>query len=304
MLSSADFNMRSEKKNCPVSYLTWRVSKAMSQGRRDSQEDAFGFWESSCERSVLAVVADGAGGHGGGADASAAAVAEAGRCWAEYSRTECAREFLVQWLGRAHEAVKGSLQRRTAGARTAAVALLARGDCAEWVHAGDCRLYHFRAGKLLKRTRDDSVVQVLFENGEITEEEMGLHPDQNRLLQAIGGDTPPKPRQGAARLKGGDMFLLCTDGFWEHLRLPELEQLAAVPQSLRCSMLDQAVALALERAGDTADNASAILIAFHQQEPPSEGVPKVLWLQLAIFTGIMITFWLLWNRIHSYGIGN
>jgi serine/threonine protein phosphatase PrpC len=101
-------------------------------------------------------------------------------------------------MGKAHDAVNRSARLQHADARTVAVALLVQGTRADWVHAGDCRLYHFRAGKLLTRTRDDSVVQVLFENGEITEEEMGTHEDQNRLLQAIGGGEPPKPRHGSA----------------------------------------------------------------------------------------------------------
>lgn len=239
---------------------TWSVLKAMHIGMRERQEDAAAFWESNDGGTLFAVVADGAGGHGGGTEASHAAVAEAGKCWEQWTNDGNPPEFLADWMRKAHDAVNLSVRHQHADARTVAVALLLRGNQADWVHAGDCRLYHFGQGRLLTRTRDDSVVQVLFEKGEITEEEMGTHEDQNRLLQAIGGSEPPRPRRGSANLEPEDVLLLCSDGFWERLKLEELEGLVATPQKLRAKMLEKTLQLAVKRGGGKSDNASVIMI--------------------------------------------
>jgi serine/threonine protein phosphatase PrpC len=236
------------------------VLKAMHLGKRERQEDAVGFWEKKDDGILFAVVADGAGGHGGGAEASTAAVAEAEKCWQAWTGQGGAPDFLADWMSKAHDAVNRSVRHLHADARTVAVALLVQGNRADWVHAGDCRLYHFRQGKLLTRTRDDSVVQVLFEKGEIAEEEMGTHEDQNRLLQAIGGSEPPRPRRGSANLELKDVLLLCSDGFWERLKLKELEGLVATPQKIRAKMLEKTLQLALKRGGGKSDNASVIMI--------------------------------------------
>jgi len=249
----------------------WRIVEAIDQGRRDYQEDSLDSWSTADATRIFVVVADGAGGHGGGAEASATAVAEAGRRLSEVGRIEDAGQFLGEWMLGAHEAVKST---GDGGARTAAVAMLARGGDVDWVHAGDCRLYHFRDGKRLQRTRDDSIVQVLFEQGEITEWEMGRHEDQNRLLQAIGGENPPTPRKGGTEARPGDVFLLCSDGFWENLKSEELAGLVRVPLGRREKALRRAVRLAVRRGGKKADNTSAVLASFGEgATAPRPGLP-------------------------------
>lgn len=260
--------MKEEPKSPPHLAPDWSVLKAMHLGMRERQEDAAGFWEERDDATtMLAVVADGAGGHGGGAEASAAAVAEAERCWQSWTKEGSAPEFLTHWMRKAHDAVNLSVRQQHADARTVAVALLVQGNRADWVHAGDCRLYHFRQGKLLSRTRDDSVVQVLFEKGEIAEEEMGTHEDQNRLLQAIGGNEPPKPRCGGASIEPEDVLLLCSDGFWERLKPEEIIALVNTPRNLRSETLERTLQLAVDRGETKADNASVILACFGEKHP-------------------------------------
>ena len=239
--------------------------KAMHLGKRERQEDAVGFWEKKDDGILFAVVADGAGGHGGGAEASTAAVAEAENCWQAWTGQGGAPEFLADWMSKAHDAVNRSVRHLHADARTVAVALLVQGNRADWVHAGDCRLYHFRQGKLLTRTRDDSVVQVLFEKGEIAEEEMGTHEDQNRLLQAIGGSEPPKPRCGGADIEPEDVLILCSDGFWERLKPEEIAELVITPRNLRNEALEKTLQLAVDRGAAKADNASVIITCFGEK---------------------------------------
>jgi PPM family protein phosphatase len=292
--------MKPDHKSASISALSWSVLKAMHTGKRERQEDAAGFWEKRDDGTLFAVVADGAGGHGGGAEAAAAAVSEAEKCWQDWTGQGGASEFLADWMIKAHAAVNRSICSKHADARTVAVALLVRGNRADWVHAGDCRLYHFRQGKLASRTRDDSVVQVLFEKGEIAEEEMGTHEDQNRLLQAIGGSEPPKPRHGGADLKPADVLLLCSDGFWERLKPEEMAYLINSPGSQRSWILEKTLQLAVDRGEAKADNGSVIMIHLDGTEcTPNTRTRWGAWLLLTLFVASLLVGWLAWKSLHS-----
>lgn len=290
--------MKPATASAPVSNLGWSVLMDMHVGRRERQEDAVGVWENWKEGTLFAVVADGAGGHGGGAEASSAAVAEAGKCWEIWPAQENSADFLANWLARAHEAVNRSVRQRHLDARTVAVALLVQRSRAEWVHAGDCRLYHFRQGRLLSRTRDDSVVQVLFDRGEISEEAMGTHEDQNRLLQAIGGSEPPKPRRGRADLEPHDVLLLCSDGFWECLKPEEIASLTTTARPLRKKSLAKTLRIAVDRGGAKADNATVIIIHFDGgNSTPCAWADWLRWLLLALLIANLTACWLVWKRL-------
>lgn len=261
----------SEATPAPSGQAKLAVVTSISQGARDHQEDACGHWSDPAGKRLFAVVADGAGGHGGGAEASTATIASAARTWEKIPASDLAdpAAFLAQWMQDAHLAVNEASAKIHRSARSVVVACFTDGESAHWVHAGDCRLLRFHEGKLVERTRDDSVVQVLFERGDITEEEMGTHPDQSRLLQSLGGEDPPSPRPGSAEVGAGDVLILCSDGFWEHLKPAELEILAATPPAKRQHALDQAVAEAVRRAGAKADNTTAMMIAFEESESRS-----------------------------------
>jgi PPM family protein phosphatase len=269
---------------------------AIHQGAREYQEDSMGHWFDADQRRLFAVVADGAGGHGGGAEASQAAVCSAESTWAELAGgIEAPQCFLREWMILAHQAVNEAAAKVQRSARTVVVACIVDGEKAHWVHAGDCRLLRFRGGKLEERTRDDSVVQVLLDQGEITEEEMGTHPDQSRLLQSLGGSEPPTPRLGEAELEDGDALILCSDGFWEHLKPAELENLTATPVKRRQAALDQAVATAVQRGAAKADNTTAIMI--HCGDTQSASSARfLLWLLLAAALGSLAAWWLMENK--------
>ena len=264
------------------------VVSSISQGAREYQEDACGHWFDASEACLFAVVADGAGGHGGGAEASQAAINSAAKAWekrpAAYQADPAA--FLANWMRDAHLAVNESATRVRRSARSVVVACFTDGLTAHWVHAGDCRLLRFRDGKLVERTRDDSVVQVLFERGDITEEEMGNHPDQSRLLQSLGGEEPPSPRPGSAEVVAGDVLILCSDGFWEHLKRKELEKLVSQPPTRRQQTLDQAVAAAVRRGGQKADNTTAVMIVVGEtKDRPSRSA--IRWALLLVLAALV-----------------
>ena len=262
------------------------VASSISQGTREYQEDAFGHWLDASGERLFTVVADGAGGHGGGAEASQAAIEYSAKAWQKASAGAISNPeaFLSEWMKGAHLAVNEASAKIHRSARSVVVACLTGGGNAHWVHAGDSRLLRFHEGKLVERTRDDSVVQVLFERGDITEEEMGTHPDQSRLLQSLGGEDPPRPRLGCSAISAGDVLILCSDGLWEHLKQEELEILSATPSAKRQKALDEAVAEAVRRAGPKADNTTAVMICF--EEDDSDCCSRIRWSLLVLLAAV------------------
>ncbi|MEE4376585.1 MAG: protein phosphatase 2C domain-containing protein [Candidatus Competibacteraceae bacterium] len=234
----------------------WHWGGASALGKREEQQDCWGVWATPDKRSLLAVVADGMGGHGDGALAAQAAVKTA---------EQFVREQLKLLEREPHEALQRYVQQAQAAvetvsrtAHTTLVALWLHQDQAHWTHIGDSRLYQLRAGKRVLRTRDHSAAQMLFELGEIRETEMALHPMQNRLYRSLGGDESPKFEINSGTVMADDLFALCSDGAWSYLSEAEfwISANAGDPEKAACEL----VARAVKWAGDQADNATLVLI--------------------------------------------
>ena len=196
-----------------------KIVTLSKKGGRAYNEDVFGQWSDG--RYVACLVADGAGGHGGGDVAAATArtslldgfAAAPGLDGAGLRRLlEQANHDVV-----ARQAEGGLLADMRSTAVMAAVDLDDR-ELA-WAHSGDSRAYLFRAGTLVARTVDHSLVQQMVAGGMIDEEGARLHPQRNLLLSALGAaegvpDIAVSERMSVAP---GDALLLCSDGIWEVL---------------------------------------------------------------------------------------
>jgi len=189
------------------------------QGGRPYNEDVLGQWNDG--HFVACLVADGAGGHGGGDVAAATVRASvlAGFATAPGLGGDALRALLEQ-------ANRDVVARQAEGGKLAAMrstVVLAAIDLHDhqlaWAHSGDSRAYLFRAGALVARTTDHSLVQQLVDGGMIDEEGARLHPQRNMLLSALGAvDEPPEISVAAPMpLAAGDVVLLCSDGVWEPL---------------------------------------------------------------------------------------
>jgi PPM family protein phosphatase len=267
-----------------------------SRGPREEQQDASGFFEIS--EACMLVVCDGAGGHRGGALASRAAVEEASRIFYNktgiFSNPEAALKEICE---AAHAKIQGLGESAKLAPRSTIAAVYIAGSKAHWVHVGDSRVYHLRNGKIASRTKDHTMVQILVDQGEVKEEEMGTHPDQGRLLRALGADDELKVSTGSAVLADGDAFLLCTDGFWERIKPGEMEKLfSSSPPSQ--NGLDDLVEEAVKRNGPKGDNVTVGVVGLNSMPVENVGPPRrireVVLLAVA-FTLILILLFIRWR---------
>jgi serine/threonine protein phosphatase PrpC len=234
--------------------MSWQITFAQSLGAQAEQQDCGGAWPSPDGTHVLAVLADGAGGHRGGRQASETAVSIACKYWSETPPALDAMPSFLNMITRAaHDAVS---ELGNHSCRTTWVALIAGPNEARCVHSGDSRLYHFVRGELANRTKDHSLVQALIETGKVAPSDAAKHPDRSTLLQSLGGLKFYSPEHASAKLTGDDCFLLCTDGVWTELTEEELSSLAKMTVGGRQDRVDNLIHLAVQRASDRADNAS------------------------------------------------
>jgi serine/threonine protein phosphatase PrpC len=171
---------------------------------------------------ALMLVFDGMGGHSDGARAAETGLAIVQDMFME-SRLPIfdPQGFLYTALARAHDEVVGLGQDVAVDFRpraTCAVCLVQEGG-AFWAHIGDSRIYQVRDTRVLERSRDHSHVEVLIQEGAITEEEALDHPMRNFVECCIGGDAPVPDMSITSKkiLLPGDVLLACSDGLWSGL---------------------------------------------------------------------------------------
>lgn len=172
------------------------------------------------EDALCLVLADGLGGHGGGELASAAAAESICRGWDGTADAE-ALKALVREANRRVLAI----QTPQCAMKTTVTVLTLAGERAVWAHAGDSRLYYFHDGTLAFQTRDHSAAQLGVLLGDITVDQIRFHEDRSRVLRALGQDDELAVETGERELEAGKhAFLLCSDGFWEYVLEPEMEE--------------------------------------------------------------------------------
>ncbi|MCW2873739.1 MAG: protein phosphatase [Streptomyces oryziradicis] len=98
------------------------------------------------------------------------------------------------------------------GMGTTLTALLWTGQRLGLVHVGDSRAYLLRDGILTQITQDHTWVQRLVDEGRITEEEAGTHPQRSLLMRALDGRGQVEPDLSIREVRAGDRYLICSDG--------------------------------------------------------------------------------------------
>lgn len=231
-------------------------------GGREENQDRVLLADS--DDAALVVVIDGMGGHADGAKAADVAKDTIGQAFERASHPVFDPQgFLHLAIGQAHQKLVAlgdglSMESRP---RATCVACLVQDGGAYWGHVGDSRIYLIRNQQILERTRDHSHVELLLQEGLITEEEIVDHPMRNFVECCLGGDItlPGMNITGYKKLLPGDTLMACSDGFWSGLTDEEIATLgdarAPLDEALR-RLGEQAV----KTVGQYADNTSAVAL--------------------------------------------
>lgn len=252
--------------------MKFTIYQESRPGKRPNNEDRLAHCYS--RDALLMVIADGMGGHYYGEIAAQIAV----QCITEAFQREANPKihdpfsFLNRTMLNAHSAILDftDAHKLDDSPRTTCVACLIQDSIAYWAHAGDSRLYVIRGGRVLTHTRDHSRVQMLIDQGVISESQAAFHPDRNKVYSCLGGNQDPEIELSRKTpLEAGDVVALCTDGLWG-LYADDLLAAALTGENLMKTvpvLMDHAD----ERGGPNADNLSIVAVRWEDSyiEPGS-----------------------------------
>lgn len=205
-------------------------TKVSALGDRQDNQDRAAVIVS--EHAAIMLVFDGMGGHADGAIAAEVGMKTVRNLFTSANLPLLDPQgFLYMALSRAHDEVVKLGQDHEVDLRpraTCAVCLVQETG-SWWAHIGDSRIYLMRNGRVVTRSRDHSHVEVLIQEGAITEEEALIHPMRNFVECCIGGDAPV-PDMSITRkmsLNDGDVLLACSDGLWSGMSNSEIAGISA-----------------------------------------------------------------------------
>jgi protein phosphatase len=165
------------------------------------------------------VVADGMGGHSAGDVASQMVIDVVRQSVAEApaggADVDCLRQALLNANQQILDYSQQYLEGKTVGSTV--VLLLIRNGLYHCLWAGDSRIYLMRERQLHLETRDHSQVMDMVEQGQLRAEEAESHPLSNVITRAIGVNADLCVDHVSGSIRGGDQFLLCSDGLTKEL---------------------------------------------------------------------------------------
>lgn len=229
------------------------------QGERENNEDNLGMMEK--DNTYCFAVADGLGGHDKGEVASELVINECMSFFYAHVNEDTVLQDAI--MNSQKKLLELQDEEHAWGKmKTTIVAFVLKGDNARWAHVGDSRLYCFENKRLIKRTLDHSVPQMLASSGQIREKEIRHHADRNRLLRVMGTewDEPRYELSEPLVLKPNKnyAFLMCTDGFWELITEKEMKKCLKKSQTVEEWILTMEKIVLENGVGTGMDNYTAL----------------------------------------------
>ena len=177
---------------------------------------------------ILMAVADGMGGHSGGAIASSLAISHIGKRFKEIGKIGN-KEDAINWLKECVSEANFSLYKYTSehpesiGMGTTLVIAVLTKEFLIFGNIGDSSGYIMKNSKLHKITSDHTLVNLLVKSGELTEKEAKEHPRKNVLMRALGANTSVEMDVFDVD-DDFDGILLCSDGLTNMLEDYQIER--------------------------------------------------------------------------------
>ncbi|WP_438317471.1 Stp1/IreP family PP2C-type Ser/Thr phosphatase [Sporosarcina sp. FA9] len=214
---------------------------------------------------ILAIIADGMGGHQGGDYASSTAIKIIGDMFLKLDSSEFViKEHWFEWLKEAFLHVNQLLfeyankNEDLKGMGTTLEAALIHGHSCLVTHVGDSRVYAVNSNGVSQVTRDHSYVNALLDSGEITEEEAEIHPQRNWILKAVGSEKHIEPDLHSLNLDDETYLLICTDGLSNKVGKASMQEIILSDHKTLHEKAQRLVDLANHKGGE--DNISVILL--------------------------------------------
>ncbi len=224
-------------------------------------------------RGMLALVADGMGGHQAGQVASQLAVDVIRQDYYERNEKDPTKALRQAFIKANSVIYKASISKPDLqGMGTTCSALVLKNGQYWFAHVGDSRLYWLRNGKLLQLTEDHTMVMDLVNNGLIRPADAQHHPDKNIITRALGtrAGVEVSVSPGPKPVQIGDYYILCSDGLHDLVDDNEIRQsVLSEPPYGACAEL---ISLAKERGGY--DNISVGILAIRPVESIIQKIPN------------------------------
>ena len=252
----------------------WRLNAAsgLHKGDRPYQQDQLRVVaHPRVPGCVLAVIADGMGGKSGGRKAADQVMLTAIQLFERYHPdSDDPHALLKQIVEESHSMIRlTALSTEQEPHSTIACALFHADEArCYWTHVGDSRIYVFRDGRMIRRSKDHSYVQALVDKGELAESKARNHPMSNVLTRSLGMSELPPSTVQEIELMPEDTLMLCSDGVWHYFTDQELETATSKLEARECCqfLIDKA----RTRAGGRGDNLSIIVIDLARLPAPGE----------------------------------
>lgn len=255
--------------------LTIEACTAQHIGDRKEQQDRVAIYaHPKAKGALLAVLADGMGGHTGGALAAEQVLHTARQNFeANGPSADTVRDMLESAIRDAHDGIGLTRYTSEQDPHSTACLLVLQPGRADWAHCGDSRIYHFRNGQRLARSFDHSYVMDLVSKGFLTEAQAEQHPNKNILISCLGDKEAPRIDFGeSAPLVAGDCFLVCSDGVWAYFSDEELGRLMQDnPPRQAAEMI---ISACRTRAQGRGDNCSLAIVRLKEIEKPASPVGR------------------------------
>lgn len=239
------------------------VSKSDIGRRRSNNEDSV-FVKQLSSDAAYAVVCDGMGGAKGGQIASSMACEMIAKkidlCYREPMPLSSIENMLLSAITTANVSIydvafaDSSLN----GMGTTVICAVVVNGQVCIGHAGDSRAYIVSKSGIRLLTKDHSLVQQMYDNGEISIEELKNHPRKNVITRALGVDEEIDIDFTTDYLDEGETLLLCSDGLSNFVDADEIYEIINNTEKIRIA--DVLVDRANENGGG--DNISVAAISY------------------------------------------
>lgn len=194
---------------------------------RDHNEDSV-IIISNDEGSTLMAVADGMGGHRAGEVASSIAISCLSKRFSE-TFFKLNKAEAVEWIKESANEINNKIFKHTEenpeskGMGTTLVLSIITDDYILFGNVGDSSGFVMKDDRLHKVTKDHTLVNLLLDAGELTEEEARNHPKKNILMNALGINDPIEIDIFDCNMDVGEI-VLCSDGLTTMLTNEQIEK--------------------------------------------------------------------------------